>query len=490
MKFYFITGSQGLYGEETLREVASDTRTIVAALNESPIIPYEIEWKNTVVSPEAILDVISEANYDKECAGIITFMHTFSPSKMWIAGLSRLQKPYCHFHTQFNREIPWETIDMDFMNLNQSAHGDREHGFIGARMRMPRKIVVGYWQDEKTQEKLAAFMRAAAGAFESARLKIARFGDNMREVAVTEGDKVGVQIEMGWATNGYGIGDLCDLMDGVSDAEVNEAYDRMIGGYNLLTSNIEAVKYQVKIELALRKFLADGGFGAFTTCFQDLHGMKQLPGMACQRLMEDGYGFGAEGDWKDAALCRIMKVMSRGKAGGTSFMEDYTYNLVPGNECVLGAHMLEVCPSIADKSKKPNIVVKPLSIGNREDPARITFDGAAGDAINVTVVDVGGRLRMIVQDIEAISPLHPMPNLPVAATMWKPLPDIETASGSWITAGGAHHFVLSHALRADDMRDYAEMMGIEFVHIGRETDIVTLKNELRWNDAAFRLGIK
>ncbi|MEG0692371.1 MAG: L-arabinose isomerase, partial [Oscillospiraceae bacterium] len=422
---------------------------------------------------------------DSKCIGIITWMHTFSPAKMWIPGLKELQKPLLHLHTQFNKEIPWSEIDMDFMNLNQSAHGDREHGFIGARLRMPRKIVVGYWENDDVRKKLADFMRAAVGVAESKSLKVARFGDNMREVAVTEGDKVEAQIKLGWSVNYYPIGDLVEYVNAVTEAEVDTLYNQITSLYNMKTSNINAVKYQVKVEIAIRKFLEDGKFGAFTTNFEALHGLEQLPGMACQRLMADGYGFGGEGDWKTAAMTHIMKVMSKGLEGGTAFMEDYTYHLPIGNEMILGAHMLEVCPSIA--GNKPNIEVHPLGIGGKDDPARLTFDGAKGDAILVSLVDMGGRMRMIVQDVLAVSPLNPMPNLPVAGVMWKPLPDLQTAAEAWILAGGAHHTVMSYALTAQNMRDFAEFMDIEFVHIGKETNLIEFKKELLWNDLVYKL---
>ncbi|MEG1886503.1 MAG: L-arabinose isomerase [Oscillospiraceae bacterium] len=485
MNFWFITGSQALYGEETLRQVACDTKKMVEELNRSDIIPFPIVWKPTVTTSEQISDIISEANYDKQCAGIITFMHTFSPSKMWISGLCRLQKPYCHLHTQFNREIPWNEIDMDFMNLNQSAHGDREHGFIGARLRAPRKIVVGYWENDDVKQRLADFMRAAVGVAESRGLKVARFGDNMREVAVTEGDKVEAEIKLGWSVNYYPVGDLLKYIADVTEKEIDDVFEEIKALYVMKTDNISAVKYQIREEIGLRKFLEEGGFGAFTTNFEDLYGLEQLPGMACQRLMADGFGFGGEGDWKAAAMTRIMKTMSKGLSGGTAFMEDYTYHMPRGNEMVLGAHMLEVCPSIA--GTKPCVEVHPLGIGGKGDPARLTFDGAEGNAICVSLVDMGGRMRMIVQDVKAVAPLKMMPKLPVAGTMWKPLPNLQTAAEAWILAGGAHHTVMSYALNADNMRDFAEMLDIEFVHIGKSTEINEFKKELLYNDIAYKL---
>ncbi len=484
-KFYFITGSQSMYGQETLDQVANNTKAMVAKLNKSDYIPYEIVWKETVKSSDEIEAVIEQANTDKECAGIITFMHTFSPSKMWIRGLNALNKPYCHLHTQFNRNIPFDEIDMDFMNLNQSAHGDREHGFIAARMGARRKIVVGYWENPDVQKRLADFMRAAAGVYESKRLTVARFGDNMRGVAVTEGDKVEAQIKLGWAVDYYPVGDLVEYVNQVTDDEVENLYHTIIDRYTLNTDDTDSVKYQLRVEIALERFLQDKGCKAFTTNFEALHGLEQLAGLASQMLMEKGYGFGGEGDWKVSAMTRIMKVMAKGLSGGTSFMEDYTYHLEQDNEMILGAHMLEVCPSIA--GTKPTIEVKPLGIGGKNPPARLKFDGAAGDAICVSLVDMGGRLRLIVTDVQAVAPIKAMPNLPVAGVMWKPLPNLQTAAEGWILAGGAHHTVMSYALTADNMRDFAELMGIEFIHIGAHTNINELKKELLWNDLAYKL---
>lgn len=485
-KFYFITGSQGMYGQETLDQVAQHSQAMVKAFNASKNIPFEIVWQPTVTTSKEILDVIEKANFDKECAGIITFMHTFSPSKMWISGLTKLNKPYCHLHTQFNREIPFADIDMDFMNLNQSAHGDREHGFIAARLRMPRKIVVGYWENEDVQLRLADFMRAASGVMESRSLCVARFSDNMREVAVTDGDKVEAQIKLGWSVNCYSEGDLAEYVNAVSCADVNKLYNEACEKYTLKTDDIDSVKYQIRMEIGMERFLQDGGYKAFTTNFQALHGLDQLPGLASQMLMEKGYGFGGEGDWKVSAMTRIMKVMGAGLGSGTSFMEDYTYHLEQDNEMILGAHMLEVCPTIA--ATKPTIEVEPLGIGGKNPPARLKFDGNAGDAICVSLVDMGGRLRLIVTDVKAVAPLKPMPKLPVAGVMWKPLPDLQTAAEAWILAGGAHHTTMSYSLNAQNMRDFAEMMDIEFVHIGEHTCINEMKKELLWNDIAYKLG--
>jgi L-arabinose isomerase len=484
-QFYFVIGSQRLYGPETLRKVAEHGRVMTQELNACGILPYPLVCKEVVTTSEEITETIEEANNDKSCAGIITFMHTFSPSKMWIAALARLYKPYCHLHTQFNREIPWDEIDMDFMNLNQSAHGDREHGFIGARLRKARKIIAGYWESDKVRRELADFMRAAAGVAESRSLKVARFGDNMREVAVTEGDKVEAQIKLGWSVNTYPVGELAEKIKSVSERQIDMLMEEYQAKYIIDSDSVESIRYQARIENAMRMFLEKGHFGAFTTTFEDLYGLEQLPGLASQRLMASGYGFGGEGDWKTAAMVRIIKKMSKGLLGGTSFMEDYTYHLEEGNELVLGAHMLEICPSIAKGDIR--VEVHDLSIGGKNAPARLTFDGAKGDAILVTVIEAGGRYRMIVNDIKAISPLRSMPKLPVAGVMWKPLPDLSTAATAWILSGGAHHMVMSYAVTASLMRDFAEMMDIEFIHIHEKTDIHELKKELLWNDVAFKL---
>lgn len=485
IKFYFITGSQHLYGPETLRSVENNTKEMVSKLNLSGLIPYEIVWKPVVKTADDITNIINEANYDRECAGIITFMHTFSPSKMWINGLVNLSKPYCHFHTQFNREIPWEEIDMDFMNLNQSAHGDREHGFIGSRLRKHRKIVVGYWENEDVQKEIGDFMRCAAGIYYSKTLKVARFGDNMREVAVTEGDKVQAQIKLGWSVNYHPVGDLVEYINSVTKVDVDDILGEYSKKYTIASDDLDPIRYQAKIEAGMRKFLEEGNFGAFTTTFEDLHGLEQLPGLACQRLMESGYGFGAEGDWRTAAMLGIMKKMSDGLDGGTSFMEDYTYHLPEGNELVLGAHMLEVCPSIA--KEKVEIRVSDLGIGGKKAPARMVFEGREGDAIQVSLVDMGGRLRLLINDVKAVSPVKPMPKLPVAKVMWKPLPDLKTAATAWLLSGGAHHTVMSYALGARHMLDFAQLMDIESVHINKDTDIDRLRRELDWNDIAYKL---
>lgn len=483
--FWFLCGSQHLYGPEVIDQVTEHAVSIAGELDRNELIPAKVIFKTVLKTHEEIRNICEEANADPTCAGVILWMHTFSPSKMWISGLKILNKPVLHWHTQYNREIPWDTIDMDFMNLNQSAHGDREQGFIGARMRMPRKVVSGYWEERKTVIRIAGWMRSAVGAMECRTLKVARFGDNMRDVAVTEGDKVEAEIKLGWSVNGFGIGDLACRMDKVSDKQVDDLMNRYLKYYELGTDDIDSVKYQAKIEIALKNFLDEGGYKAFTTTFEDLHGLRQLPGLASQDLMAQGYGFGAEGDWKTSALTRIMKVMATGIEGGTSFMEDYTYDLVLDNEKVLGAHMLEVCPCIA--ANKPVIDVKPLGIGGKEPPARLIFDGKEGNGIVASLIDMGDRFRLIVSDVEAIKPAHDMPALPVARVMWKLIPDFVTATESWLLAGGAHHTVFSTALNAENMQDLAEITGIEFIHISKDTTLQELKKELVWNDIVWRL---
>lgn len=485
-EFWFLTGSQHLYGEETLRQVEEHSKIMVDGINKSGLVPCEIVYKPIVTTPDQITKIIKEANYDDNCAGIITWMHTFSPSKMWINGFALLEKPYCHFHTQFNREIPDEEIDMDFMNLNQSAHGDREHGFIAARLRMPRKIVVGYWKDEDVIEKIGNWMRSAVGVAVSKNLKVMRFGDNMRQVAVTEGDKVEAQIKLGWQVNTVAVGDLVEVINQVTDKEIDDLLEEYKEKYIISTDNLDSVRYQAKLEIAIKKMLDAEGCGAFTNTFEDLHGMEQLPGLATQRLSEAGYGYGGEGDWKVSAMTHIMKQMAEGLDGGTAFMEDYTYDLTKGKELSLGAHMLEVCPTLA--GDKPKIEVHPLGIGGKDDPARLVFKGRPGDAIVASLVDMGGRLRLIVQDIEAVDPIYEMPNLPVARVMWRAMPDLLTGAECWILAGGAHHTVLSYALNASHMQDFAEMMGIEFVHINKDTKVDEFKQMLFLQDIAWKLN--
>lgn len=485
-EFWFVVGSQFLYGPQVLETVAQRAQEMAAELNTSAAIPCKIVYKVTAKTNEEIADIVREANYDKKCAGIITWCHTFSPSKMWINGFVNLQKPYCHLATQYNREIPNDEIDMDFMNLNQAAHGDREHGFLAARLRMPRKIIAGHWQDESVRERLGSWMRAAVGVAVSRELKVMRFGDNMREVAVTEGDKVEVQAKLGWQVNTWAVGDLVKEMEQVTEAEIDDLVAVYTQNYEVATENTDAIRYQAKEEIAIRKMLDREGCKAFSNTFQDLYGMEQLPGLASQHLMAEGYGYGGEGDWKVAAMTAILKAMSEGQKGGTGFMEDYTYHLVEGEKYSLGAHMLEVCPTLA--AEKPRIETHPLGIGmNEKDPARLVFSGKAGSAIVVSLVDMGGRLRLICQDIECVKPIMDMPNLPVARVMWKALPSLETGIECWITAGGAHHTVLSYDVTAEQMRDFARMMDIEFVHIGKDTTAEALEKDLFLADLAWKL---
>lgn len=484
-EFWFIVGSQHLYGPEVLDTVAARAAEMAEKINASALIPCKFIYKATVKTPDEVTAVIKEANYDDNCAGIVTWCHTFSPSKMWINGFSILQKPYCHFATQYNREIPNEEIDMDFMNLNQAAHGDREHGFIGARMGMPRKIIMGYWQDEAPLKELGLWMRSAIGYAESRNLKVVRFGDNMRQVAVTEGDKVGVQMKLGWQVNTWAVGDLVAEMDKVTEAEIDALMAEYADKYTMNTDDIASVRYQAKEEIAIKRVLDREGAKAYTNTFEDLHGMDQLPGLASQRLMEQGYGYGGEGDWKVSAMTRIIKAMCEGMNGGSAFMEDYTYHLTEGSEYSLGAHMLEVCPTLA--ANKPAIEVHPLGIGGKNPPARLVFEGKAGNGVVASLVDMGGRLRLIVQDIEAVKPIMDMPNLPVARVMWKAMPDLCTGAKMWIMAGGAHHTVLSYDATPEMLEDFAEMAGIEYVHISKNTTVEGLKQQLFFADIAWKL---
>ncbi|MBV9987684.1 MAG: L-arabinose isomerase [Chitinophagaceae bacterium] len=483
---WFVTGSQHLYGKETLEKVAEHAKTIAAALNDHKLIPVTVKHRPTVTTPEEIYSVCMEANADKDCIGIIAWMHTFSPAKMWIGGLKVLHKPLLHFHTQFNRDIPWATIDMDFMNLNQSAHGDREFGFIMSRMRLNRKVVVGHWQDNESIDKINVWTRAAAGWHDWQSAKFVRFGDNMRYVAVTEGDKVEAEIKFGYSVNTHGIGDLVKTIAETSDKQIDKLVEEYADSYELAPSLLKngaqhaSLREAARIEIGLEAFLQAGNFKGFTDTFEDLHGLLQLPGIAAQRLMHKGYGFAAEGDWKTAALVRAMKVMASGMAGGNSFMEDYTYHFNPDNRMVLGSHMLEICPSIADG--KPACEIHPLGIGGKADPVRLVFGAASGPALNASVVDMGNRFRLLVNEVIAVAPLHAMPNLPVARVLWKPYPNMHTGCAAWILAGGAHHTCYSQNLTSEYMTDFAEMAGIEFVLIGKETTIPQLKNELRWNE--------
>ena len=483
-EFWFIVGSQSLYGGEVLATVAD--RAAEMAEKMSAKLPYPLVYKVTAMSNSQISDIIREANHDSRCAGIVTWCHTFSPSKMWINGLTALQKPWCHFATQYGREIPNEEIDMDFMNLNQSAHGDREHGFIGARLRVPRKVIAGYWQDDEPVRRLGEWMRAAAGAAVSRTMRVMRFGDNMREVAVTEGDKVEVQTRLGWQVNTWAVGDLTAEMAKVKAPEIDALMADYVGTYDLATDDIHAVRYQAREEIAIKRMMDREGCLAFTDTFQDLYGMEQLPGLAAQHLMAQGYGFGGEGDWKVAAMTAILKAMGEGGNGASAFMEDYTYHLVPGQEYSLGAHMLEVCPSVA--ADRPRIETHYLGIGmNERDPARLVFEGKAGAAVVASLVDMGGRLRLVVQDIEAVKPIMPMPNLPVARVMWRAVPDLVTGLECWITAGGAHHTVLSYDVTAEMLRDWAKIMDIEFVHITKDSTPEKLEEELFLKDIAWKL---
>ncbi|AEC01572.1 L-arabinose isomerase [Parasphaerochaeta coccoides] len=484
-EFWFVVGSQFLYGTETLDKVAEHAQVIARGLDGSRHVPARVVYKATVKTPDEITTVVKEANHTDSCAGLIVWMHTFSPSKMWINGLSLLQKPYAHLHTQFNRNIPDEDIDMDFMNLNQSAHGDREHGFIAARMHLKRKIIVGYWADDDVMTSLGTWMRSAIGAVESRKLKVVRFGDNMRNVAVTEGDKVGVQIQLGWQVNTWPVAELVHEMGKVTEKEIDALLSEYTELYDMATDDSAAVRYQAREEMAIRRFLDREGALAFSNTFEDLSGMEQLPGLATQHLMAQGYGYGGEGDWKVSAMTALLKLMTRGLKGGTAFMEDYTYDLEPGHEFSLGAHMLEVCPSLA--ASRPRIEVHPLGIGGKGDPARLVFEGMPGKGIVASLVDMGGRLRLIVQDIEAVKPIYRMPNLPVARIMWKPEPDFKTGAHAWILAGGSHHTVLSLSATPEMLEDWAEIMDMEFVHITKETTIKGLKQQLFLSDLAWKL---
>lgn len=492
LEVWFITGSQHLYGEETLKQVAADSQQIVNALDKSNNIPVRLVFKPVVKTADEIFTTLQEANVAKNCIGIITWCHTFSPSKMWINGLKILHKPVLHLHTQFNRDLPWSDIDMDFMNLNQAAHGDREHGFIMSRMNINRKVVVGHWTDEEVQDQIGVWTRAAAAWYDFQSLKVARFGDNMRDVAVTEGDKVDAQIQFGMSVNGYGVGDLVKIVKEVSDSEIDKLVKEYLDVFQVSDAGKpggayhDNVRYQARLEIAIKSFLVSGGFGAFTTTFEDLHGLTQLPGLACQRLMADGYGFGAEGDWKHSALVRAVKVMGIGLKGGCSFMEDYTYHLNPNGMKILGAHMLEICPSIG--TGKPKLEVHPLGIGNKADPARLVFNVPEGPAVAASLIDLGTRFRLIVNSVDCVKPEAPMPKLPVASAMWIPQPDLKTGAGSWILAGGAHHTAFSQAVNAQYLDDFAEIAGIEFIHIGKNSTMSDIKKELRWNDLYYRFG--
>ncbi len=488
-RVWFITGSQHLYGPGVLQQVAENAEKIVQGFNESQAVPFPIQSKPVVTSPEMILNVMREANNDAHCAGVITWMHTFSPAKMWIGGLKALQKPLLHLHTQYNRDIPWSSIDMDFMNLNQAAHGDREFGFICTRMRKNRKVVSGHWQEPRVHTQVGKWMRVAAALADMRDARVVRFGDNMREVAVTEGDKVEAQATFGYSVNGYGLGDLAQCVNSVPEASVKQVVKSYEEEYVLAPAAREGGEKRMnvvecaRIELGLRAFLEQGKYKAFTTTFENLHGLKQLPGLAVQRLMNDGYGFGAEGDWKTSMMVRAAKVMSSGLQGGTSFMEDYTYHLDPSGMKVLGAHMLEVCESIA--SSKPKLEVHPLGIGGKEDPPRLVFDVPMGEALNISLIDLGDRFRLIVNEVTVVHPDKDLPRLPVARALWVPKPNLEVAATAWIYAGGAHHTAFSQAIDAEYIEDFAEMLGIECLLIDAKTDLRAFKNELRWNDRSY-----
>jgi len=486
LEVWFVTGSQLMFGDETLRKVAEHSQQISKELNTSSCISATILFKPVLKSTDEIHQLCQEANNSKNCVGIIAWMHTFSPAKMWIAGLKILQKPLLHLHTQFNRDIPWSTIDMDFMNLNQSAHGDREFGFIMSRMRLNRKVVVGHWQSNKVHEQLDIWIRAASGWHDWQAAKFCRFGDNMRHVAVTDGDKVEAEIKFGYSVNGYGIGNLVSFIDQVSDAEIIRTTTEYELRYTVDTSlrkgnnRHNELREAARIEIGLRNFLESGNFKGFTDTFEDLHGMVQLPGIAVQRLMMEGYGFGGEGDWKTSALVRAMKVMGSGLKGGNSFMEDYTYHFDPSNPMVLGAHMLEICESIS--KEKPSCEIHPLGIGGKSDPVRLVFNVASGSALNASIIDMGNRFRLLINEVEATDPLQALPKLPVARVLWKPYPDMNTACAAWIYAGGSHHTCYSQNLSTEHLQDFSEMAGIESVLIGKETTLRDFRNELRWNE--------
>jgi len=480
-ELWFVTGSQHLYGPETLAQVAADAQQVAGALNADGVIPVDVVWKPTVKTPDEVYAMCRDANADETCIGLITWMHTFSPAKMWIAGLTALKKPFVHLHTQFGRDIPWSEIDMDFMNLNQSAHGGREFGFICTRLRKNRTVVVGHWEDPEVREELGVWTRAARAWNESQSLKVARFGDNMREVAVTEGDKVEAQIRFGYSVNGYGMGDLKATVDKVTDAQISDLVNQYRADYTIPADALmDNIAEQARIEIGMRAFLEEGGFGAFTTTFENLHGFKQLPGLAVQRLMADGYGFGAEGDWKTSAMTRIMKVMAQGLEGGTSFMEDYTYHFDPAGSKVLGSHMLEVCPSIAEG--KPVLETHPLGIGGKDDPARLVFNSPAGPAINVSPIDMGNRFRVIVNEVTAVTPEHDLPKLPVARTLWVPQPNLKVGAAAWILAGGAHHTVYSQQVDTRHIEIFCEMADVELVVIDADTRLREFKRILKAGD--------
>jgi L-arabinose isomerase len=500
LEVWFLTGSQHLYGEETLRQVAEQSQRIAKQLDHSAglaRLPVRVVWKSVLTDAAAIHEQVLEANADRNCIGVITWMHTFSPAKMWIAGMDSLRKPMLHLHTQAGVELPWSTIDMDFMNLNQAAHGDREFGYIGARLGVARKVVAGHVSSPTVVERVAAWARAAQGVHALRTLRLARFGDNMRDVAVTEGDKVEAQLRFGVSVNTYGINDLVAVVDQVGDDAINDLVAAYLNSYDVVPElrpggdRHGSLRYGARIEAGLRVFLADGGFGAFTTNFEDLGGLRQLPGLAVQRLMADGYGFGGEGDWKTSVMVRTTKAMAAGQQhqpGGTSFMEDYTYHLVPGAEKILGAHMLEVCPTIA--GGKPTLEIHPLGIGGREDPVRLRFTAAPGAGVVVGISDLGDRFRLTLNEIDVVEPDEELPRLPVACAVWEPRPSLATSAESWLMAGGPHHTVLSTAVGTEEFRDLADMLRTELVVIDAGTTIPAIQQELRWSAAYHRLAAR
>jgi L-arabinose isomerase len=489
---WFVTGSQHLYGPKTLETVGRDSAEIAGALDAAATIPTRVVLKPVLTGSDWIRALVMEANAAPNCVGLIVWMHTFSPAKMWIAGLRALQRPLLHLHTQYNREIPWDAIDMDYMNLHQAAHGDREFGFIAARMRLERTVVVGHWTDGRVQERIGTWARAASARHDWEQLRIARFGENMRQVAVTEGDKVEAERRLGFSINGYGVGDLVQVVDAATDAEVDELIGTYLDEYDVApelrpgADRHGSLRDGARIELGLRRFLADGGFGAFTTTFEDLHGLTQLPGLAVQRLMRDGYGFGAEGDWKTGAMVRAMKVMTAGLPGGVSFMEDYTYHLADDGEAVLGAHMLEVCESIA--AGRPKLEVHPLSIGGKADPVRLVFDAHPGVALTASLTDMGQRFRLLASVVDVVAPLKPLPKLPVARAMWRPRPSLAVNAAAWIHAGGSHHTSLAYAVTREHLSDFAAMSGLEFLVIDEQTELPDFRDRLRWNDLYYLLA--
>jgi L-arabinose isomerase len=489
---WFLTGSQGLYGPETLAQVEQQSRQIVDQLNAAEGLPVPVEWKAVLTESASIHKIIMAANADPDCIGLITWMHTFSPAKMWITGLDALKTPFLHLHTQANVSLPWAEIDMDFMNLNQAAHGDREFGYIQTRLGVPRTTVAGHVSDPAVQARIAGWQRAARGVAAIRNLKLARFGDNMRNVAVTEGDKVEAELRFGVSVNTYGVNDLVERVDAGSDAEVEDLLERYADAYDIVPQlqhggeRHESLRYSAKIEAGLRSFLTDGGFSAFTTNFEDLGGLRQLPGMAVQRLMADGYGFGGEGDWKTSVMLHTIKAIGAGTPGGTSFMEDYTYHLGPGTPKILGAHMLEVCPTIA--AERPRIEIHPLGIGNREDPVRLVFDAAPGSATVLGICDLGDRFRLVLNEVDVVAPDEPLPKLPVARAVWEPKPDLATSAESWITAGGPHHTVLSTAVDTDQLADFANLLGVELLIIDGATNRRDFADRIRWNQAYYRLA--